>query len=202
MAEQDRSETKEQEPKQVVFEVLVHLKEKTKADFLGDLIDDLGERDQYVSGVKRVDTQGVSLNLKGGRSLNIMGKFVEEKGMGLVGVKWRDDVEPQKTGGVDNGVAVLLQFGYGKSDLVDNGSKDKWKQLSEKVFKDYLWSVDYHENGNKIGLFGPTKVVRRVDGTSAAEEAGKQFVLGKVNSSLGDDGVDFDWDGKRITMPY
>ncbi|KKT48871.1 MAG: hypothetical protein UW41_C0016G0008 [Candidatus Collierbacteria bacterium GW2011_GWC2_44_18] len=167
----------EGEPKQVVFEILIHLKEGTKDGFLGELAGELTPERKYVSNAKRWDADLPPLNLKGGRSLKVMGQMAGGKGISLVGMKWRDDIEPQRDGTVSKGVAILLQFGVGKSDFVDGEALNKWKALSKRVFEDFVWSADYHKAENKIGLFGPTRVVARTDGSSVANETGSQLVL-------------------------
>ncbi|EKD52621.1 MAG: hypothetical protein ACD_61C00286G0002 [uncultured bacterium] len=195
-------ETGEGEPKQVVFEILIHLKEGTKDGFLGELAGELTPDRKYVSTAKRWDASLPPLTLKGGRSLKVMGQLVDEKGISLVGMKWRDDIEPQRDGTVSKGVAILLQFGMGMSDIMEAEVENKWTALSKKVFEDYVWSTDYHKAENKIGLFGPTKVITRTDGTRVAEEPRSQLVLKGVTVSAGEEGVTYGWGNTKVTMPY
>ena len=196
------TEGAEKETKQVYFEVLIHLKEGAAKELLGDISDQMTPENKYVSTAKRSEASTPPLNLKGGRSLKMMGQLIDKKGLSLVGVKWRDDIEPQKDGTISKGVATLLQFGKGKLGVADGEVPESLKSLSKKVFNDYLWSVDYHQGENKFGLFGPTKVVPRSDGTMAADEPGRQLVLKGVGVSAGDEGMEFVWDDTKVTMPY
>ncbi len=198
----ESQETGEGEPKQVVFEILIHLKEGTKDGFLGELAGELTPERKYVSTAKRWEAGLPPLNLKGGRSLKVMGELADKKGISLVGMKWRDDIEPQRDGTVSKGVAILLQFGVGKSDIANEEALNKWKDLSKRVFEDFVWSADYHRAENKIGLFGPTKVVTRVDGFSIANETGSQLVLKDVAVSAGEEGMTYSWGDTTVTMPY
>jgi len=194
-------ERRETEPKPV-FEILVHLREGRVAGFLGGLKDDLTPESKYVqSSDLRVKSSDVKLKLKGGRSLKTLGELAEKMGIFFIGVKWRDDIEPKEDGMVDKGVAVLLQFGTDSSRLSQE-MRDRWSVAVDRIFNDYLWGVDYHEGGNKIGLFGPTEVVVRKDGSRASDERDKQFVLGDVKVSAGDGGVRYSWGGVEIVLPY
>ena len=195
------AEGKEGEPKEVVFEVLIHLKEKRWKEFLAELADDLVADNKYESETPRVDAKGVSLNMKGGRSFRVMWKLAEEAGLSLVGVKWRDDIETDREHKTDHGIAVLLKFGSGKSNL-EGPMAQRWQKLSEAIFNNYLWSVDYHSKAAKFGLFGPTEVKIRKDGTNAADEPGSQMVLDGVRTSMNADGVDYTWRGKTVRMGY
>ena len=183
------TEGAEKETKQVYFEVLIHLKEGAAKELLGDISDQMTPENKYVSTAKRSEASTPPLNLKGGRSLKVMGQMAGGKGISLVGMKWRDDIEPQRDGTVSKGVAILLQFGVGKSDFVDGEALNKWKALSKRVFEDFVWSADYHKAENKIGLFGPTRVVARTDGSSVANETGSQLVLKDVTVSAGEEGM-------------
>lgn len=195
-------ETGEGEPQQVVFEILIHLKEGTKDGFLGELATELTPERKYASTAKRWDASLPPINLKGGRSFKVMGHLADEKGISLMGMKWRDDIEPQRDGTVSKGVAILLQFGVGKSDVVDADALNKWTALSKKVFEDFVWSVDYHQAENKFGLFGPTKVMTRVDGSSVSDDPGSQLVLKDVVVSAGEEGMVYSWGNTKVTMPY
>ncbi len=195
-------EQKEVEPKQVIFEILIHLKEKTKVNFLEDLVDNLEQEQKYTSTSVRTDAKLPPLNLKGGKSFNVMSRLAEARGIACVGMKWRDDVEPQRDGSIDNGVAVVLQFGTGKTDFGDKVTSDKWKVLCQKVFQDYVWNVDYHKGENKFGLFGPTEVIVRTDGSSVADDPGNQMVLADVQVSAGENGMIYSWKGVKVELSY
>ena len=196
------SEIKENEPKRVVFKLSTHLKEGTIDDFLGDLRGDLGPENIYRQAPHKSTDEGVRLNLKGGRSLKAMGLLTEARGMSLVGIKWRDDISERKGGGADKGIGLVLEFGYGKTDFEDKTKTEKWNGLARKVFDEYLWDITYYEGGDRIGLFGPSKVVTRTDGSRASNEAGRQFTLNGIKTAVGADGMIFDWNGTKASMNF
>lgn len=194
-------ESKEGEPKQVVFKLSMHVKEGKIDELLGELKEDLKPENTYVQAPHK-EIGGEPMNTKGGRSLKVLGQLAEAKGMSIVGIKWREDISNKKSGGMDKGLGLVLEFGYGKADFTSDEQTNKWKELSRKVFEDYLWDCIYFEGGNRIGLFGSQKAVTRADGTSAINDPGKQLVLKGIDSSAGDDGMEFTWGNAKVTLPY
>lgn len=190
----------EGEPRQVAFEVLVHLREERVAPFLGEAANFLRVDNVYQSGLKRFDAKGVSLNLKGGRALHVMEKLLEARGMKLVGLVWRKDTETLRDGRISNGKAILFQFGYGSSAIPEE-QQSQWDALARKVFEENLWSVDYTAGQDKMGLFGPTPS-RKVNGENNAFDPQRQIVLSGVQRTVEENGFRYSWGGKTVTQEY